>query len=393
MLRLSVATLFVTLGLGSGIVTALPAAGQHAGEVGGTYEIQICRTPCDPAHPDAMVRGILVLEDTPFALASLPDSARAYLEEFSPYLLDRPMEEGEAPADAAYLNACFLIEATHHAPTDAGISRAAATAWSRDSTGAIRIGLFQSPDEGYVARVVVEGGALKGTGRSWAAGERGAARPEFVSGRRIGPPDRARCARGIEAEAARERAWLAIDSRADRQPRPRRAPAPFRLLSTPLATILSDLLAVDRVMPEVRGDGPWAFDPRPVRVSRGRAPEGWPDSVAPRWLGDVRDAQRSRADVARLLAELNGGTDPPNWAACGGGGASPACDLATYPAVVAASEPWVQGDRAQLLIYVRDRPRFSVDPTAWYANVVFLERAEGVWRVVRVYNVAGSWTR
>ena len=388
MIRLSVATAVVALGLGCTVVTAPPAAAQ----VGGTYQIQICRTECDPARADTMVRGILVLEDHPFALASLSDGARAFLENRAPYLLSRSREDGDGRDGSPYLNACFVIEATHHAPTDAGIERAAATEWSRDSTGAIRMRLYQSPDDGYGIRFVVEGDRLKGTGQSWSAEHDGGSRPEFVSGRRIGPPDRGRCSRGIEAEAAREHAWLAADSRADRQPRPRQAPAPFRLLSNPLTTLLSDLLATDRVMREVRGHGAWAFDPRPVRVSRGPVPAGWPDSIAPRWGGDVRDPARSPTDVSRLLAELNGGADPPNWAACGVGGA-PACDLAAWPAVVAASDPWIRGDRAELLLYVRHRPRFSVDPGAWYADVVCLERKEGVWRVVATYNVAGSWTR
>jgi len=293
--------------------------------------------------------------------------------------------------DSTVLNACFVLDRTHHAPTHAGIERAAVTTWARDSTGTIRTTLFQSPDAGYVASFVVDQGSISGTGRSWLAPERGVFPRDFISGRRIGPPDRERCVRGIEAEAARQQARRSVSRRAPGHPEAPRPPAAFRPSSDPLVSLLSALLARDRVLREVGGDGPWAFDPRVIRVSWGRAPQGWPDSVSLRWIGDVRDSRVAPEKLSALLTELNGAREnPPNWLVCGTGGDARACSLAAFPSVVAASEPWIQGDRAQVVVYVKHRPEFDFGSNVWYANVIHLRRADGVWRPAASYNLAGN---
>jgi hypothetical protein len=86
--------------------------------------------------------------------------------------------------------------------------------------------LYESPDAGYDAQVVVERERMEGTGRSWTAGVGDAFPPDFISGRRIGPPDRARCVRDIESAAAREHERVRA---AIREAQQRRATPPQRV--------------------------------------------------------------------------------------------------------------------------------------------------------------------
>jgi len=152
-----------------------------------------------------MVRGYIMLEDTSFPLTAISDSARGYLRASTPYML--ASDTADIPVDAndsTVLNACFFLVRAPDAPTHAGIEPAAITKWRRVTPDTIRITLFLSPDAGYVARFVVDRGRMSGVGRSWMGREGDAFPPDFIYGRRIGPPDRARCVREIELAAARE---------------------------------------------------------------------------------------------------------------------------------------------------------------------------------------------
>jgi len=172
-----------------------------------------------------MVRGYLVLENATFPLTALPDSARRYLRTRTPYLLvsdtaDILVDEN----DGTVLNACFVLEHTANAPTHAGGIPAGITKWRQDSTGTIRMTLYESPDAGYDAQVVIERERMEGTGRSWMAGEGDAVPRDFISGTRIAPPQRARCVSAMEAAAREhERVRAAI-----REAQQRRTPPPPR---------------------------------------------------------------------------------------------------------------------------------------------------------------------
>jgi hypothetical protein len=153
-----------------------------------------------------MAWGYLMLEDRSFPLTAVSDSARGYLRTFTPYLLADTADMLVDENDPTVLNACFVLDRTAGAPTYAGVERAGITQWRSDSTGTIRITLFESPDAAYVARIVVGRGRMSGTGRSVMAGHGDVFPRDFIYGRRIGPPQRARCVRDIESAAARQHA-------------------------------------------------------------------------------------------------------------------------------------------------------------------------------------------
>jgi len=163
--------------------------------VAGTYDLQICRGPCDPRRPETeIVRGTLVLESERYPLSALPAGAVSYLErmDFELTVIDTE----RAP------NGCFVLARTGEARTYAGTTTVGVTRWEADSVGILRLPLFHSPDAGYVARIAVEGREVRGRGRSWGVGD---ARVDFpmdsIYGRRVGPPDRRICIRAAEAAA------------------------------------------------------------------------------------------------------------------------------------------------------------------------------------------------
>lgn len=163
----------------------------------GTYEVLICREWCDMGHPeDAMVRGHLVLESTPYPFSDVPEPAHSYLQRREPYLVIADAQN--AP------NACFVLDKTRGARTYGGITPVGVTRWVPDSTATVRLPLYHSPDAGYIAVLSIRGGELRGRGRSWGVGTGDGPLPQdSIIGRRIGPPNRNLC---VEAAQARARA-------------------------------------------------------------------------------------------------------------------------------------------------------------------------------------------
>lgn len=168
--------------------------------------------------------------------------------------------------------------------------------------------------------------------------------------------------------------------------------AQSRLSEQVIVATLAGTLEGLRGTSDARISGVVAFDPRIVRAPLDQAPRNWPDSVSPSWVGDVRDSTLTR-DVALTMlrgADLASGNGRVRWVPCGSGFAAQRCGLANFPAVVAVSEPWIEGDVAQIIVYVRYRSTIEVHPWAYFANLTRLERADGRWRVTRWRNLAGT---
>lgn len=154
-----------------------------------------------------------------------------------------------------------------------------------------------------------------------------------------------------------------------------------------VAATLARTIAGLRSDGDARLDGELAFDPRVVHAERGRAPAGAPDSVMLVWTGHVRDSTFTPGLVDRVLA-LAGG--PGAWVTCGTGPDPRPCTAIEFPVVVAVSQPWITGDRAQILVYVRYRSSIDAHPYAWFANVVWLQRVGDRWVAGRMYNFGGT---
>lgn len=176
-------------------LAAQPHPSSSSPELAGTYEIRVCRGAC--GSPEAAVaRGHLVLEAEPFPMSDVPEPARSYIERSELILLI----SDDAITDP---NSCFVLERPRGAQSYAGISPVGFTRWKPDTAADLRVRFFHSPDAGYVARLSVGGDQIHGRGRSWGFGTGDPPMPDdTVVGRRIGPPDRARCIAAAEAEAA-----------------------------------------------------------------------------------------------------------------------------------------------------------------------------------------------
>ena len=122
----------------------------------------------------------MVLADSNFTFATLPDSTRSLLE---PIGLDGPA------------NGCYAMKKQSRAiETFAGLSAAGATHWERDASGALTFSLYRSADAKNVVQVVFAGDTLKGTGQSSGTGVASLHDPnDKVYAIRIGPPDVAPC--------------------------------------------------------------------------------------------------------------------------------------------------------------------------------------------------------
>jgi hypothetical protein len=167
-----------------------------AGEsVAGTYELVACRAPCDPGvRGTTLARGLLVLEDQPYPLQSVPEPARSHFQD-DPYLLI----DDDKIADP---NACFVMQRIPKADTYAGLTRVGMTTWRGENGGGTWLRLYQSPDAGYVLSLSRSGRDLRGTGKSWGGEDPRAEFPrDSVYARRVGPPDRAPCIRAATEEA------------------------------------------------------------------------------------------------------------------------------------------------------------------------------------------------
>lgn len=154
-----------------------------------------------------------------------------------------------------------------------------------------------------------------------------------------------------------------------------------------VAATLTRTIAGLRSDGDARLDGPFAFDPRIVHAERGQAPAGAPDSVMLVWTSQVRDSAFTRGFADRVVARM-GGTAA--WGTCGTEPGARPCTATEFPVVAAVSQPWITGDRAQILVYAWYRSSFEEHPDAWFANVVWLHRVGDRWVADRMYNFAGT---
>jgi hypothetical protein len=168
----------------------------------GTYALRICRGRCTGSRADSILTtGRLVVEQDSISTAALPAEARDYVENHTGFLLIR----GE---DRVQPNACFVVgRPPSQARTYAGFEPAGFTRIEPRLGDSLAVPLFQSPDAGYALVLGRRGSALAGRGHSWGAGDARVSYPDdSVWARRIGPPRREICLRGIEAAAASRRA-------------------------------------------------------------------------------------------------------------------------------------------------------------------------------------------
>lgn len=165
--------------------------------------------------------------------------------------------------------------------------------------------------------------------------------------------------------------------------------AQARPTASVVAVALADVIPALRKDGDGRIDGAVAFDPRIVRAPRGRAPATWPGSAMPVWTGNVRDSTWAAEVIGTVLRDVNTRSDVA-WVTCGPAPAVRACNTTEFPLVAAASEPWIAGDHAQFLMFVRYRSSIEAHPHAWFVNTVWLKRVGSSWAVERIYNHGGT---
>lgn len=166
-----------------------------SGLVPGTYAIQLCQGSCD-ASENVVAEGHLVVEPIRYSVDELPPAVSEYFRKFTALMLLGTA--GGSP------NACFAIERRQRHPrTLAGIRATGLTLVEPDDGDSVAIVLYRSPDASHYIIVKPAGRELRGRGTS--SGVADAAddyADDTVLARRIGPPDRGRCIRAAEKEAA-----------------------------------------------------------------------------------------------------------------------------------------------------------------------------------------------
>lgn len=149
----------------------------------GTYAFQLCRGPCSLDAPDAAyLTGVLVLRDAPIDSRRLPRAARGRLDTVG-YVVEP-------------LTACFAVRRRREFQESfAGITPAALTGWRLlESDSAVTLFLMTSPDADYRITFRATADTIRGTGRSWGAGNAAVSWPaDSLVGRRLGVPDPSAC--------------------------------------------------------------------------------------------------------------------------------------------------------------------------------------------------------
>jgi hypothetical protein len=160
----------------------------------GTYGVEICRGPCGVSGEAVLARGFLILEREPYSVSELPDSLREYFQGRTSVLL---RSAGGRP------NACFVLTRLRSdAGSYAGITPVGLTRVERHGDTLVAT-LFRSPDASYLVHLKARGRDLRGHGISSGYGDAAVASPDdSVRARRFGAPDRSRCLRAAEVEAA-----------------------------------------------------------------------------------------------------------------------------------------------------------------------------------------------
>jgi hypothetical protein len=177
---------FAALAGTTSLATARAQSGAAApASIAGTYQLQICRGACDGARPD-VVQGRLVIEDSTYSSASIPEPGGTYARRESGALLIR----GHGREDP---NSCFALRKTPDSRSLAGYPPVGFTAWHLDSSGGTaRLRLGQTADASYVLELrMAENGVV---GRGMEHGPSGTETVvDSVTITRLGPPDRTIC--------------------------------------------------------------------------------------------------------------------------------------------------------------------------------------------------------
>lgn len=158
------------------------AKGKRLG-MAGTYRVSFCQLRCSDTFA-ADVRGYIVLSDAPISLASLPPRIRRRVE-----LQFQEVRRSDRP------NACFTLVAKPRTKSVAGAEPVGFTSWVGDDSSA-DLSLFRAPDSGYDLSLELSQDSVRGVGHFYSGNGPGAQLLiDSVIGRRVGPPDVARCLR------------------------------------------------------------------------------------------------------------------------------------------------------------------------------------------------------
>ena len=161
----------------------------HAAEastVAGTYELLVCKGTCSFANPgSAFAKGVVVLFND-----AMP---RQEVARVDPFHFVLPNEK---------VRACFTGDNLKSVGSYVFGRRTGVSSWS--ATGKkLEFSLMRSVDAGYDVEVLSEGDAFSGKGMSWGAGAAAPGYgPDFIVGRRRGPPDITACASAQSPPAA-----------------------------------------------------------------------------------------------------------------------------------------------------------------------------------------------
>jgi len=162
-----------------GAILATPSG--YAAEsptVTGTYELLVCKSTCSFANPEsAFAKGVVVLCHD--AMSSKE------VERVDPFHFTLPNEK---------VRACFTGNILKDGESYVFGRRTGATSWALKGKK-LDFSLMRSTDAGYDVEALIEGDAFSGKGVSWGAGAAAPDyEPDFVVGRRKGPPDITACA-------------------------------------------------------------------------------------------------------------------------------------------------------------------------------------------------------
>ena len=143
--------------------------------------------------------------------------------------------------------------------------------------------------------------------------------------------------------------------------------------------------------PDAVTTGPIALDRGILRADWHTSRRVGPDSIPLAWVGDVRDSQYAADDVGQLLGEANASMrGPVQWVECGTGSGAARCTQRDFSAILVMSEPWINGNVAQVLVSLRYQSTGDLHPSAWQASVVRFERVGGRWLRKGWYNQASN---
>jgi hypothetical protein len=170
---------------------AVTAAREGIASRAGTYRIEVCPGSCTAGRGRAALGGLLVMEDSSYSFATVPEPVRRLVTRESSW---------QVLAWSGRMNACFVPTSAAAVATLGGGLPVGFTRWLPvDTAGTVGVWLFQTGSQGYAARFAIDGDTLRGTGRAVTRLPFDDPRPpDAVRGVRVGPPDRSLCVRAGE---------------------------------------------------------------------------------------------------------------------------------------------------------------------------------------------------